>query len=92
MQENDKKASVKHSIEKPILLNFADFSTIFCPRLYFPTKLTLVVARQQRAGFIYFIDKINMEVFNNIGQKTDPRQNGINFSGRNSKILNFDFF
>ena len=27
------KSSVKHSIEKPMLLNFFDLSTIFCSRL-----------------------------------------------------------
>lgn len=29
------KATVKHSIEKPMLLNFVDLSTIYCPRLHF---------------------------------------------------------
>ena len=28
-----KKSSVKHSMVKPILINFVNFSTIFCPRL-----------------------------------------------------------
>ena len=30
---NFKKSAVTHSIEKPMLLNFVDLSTIFCPRL-----------------------------------------------------------
>ena len=28
-----KKSSVKHSMVKPILINFVNFSTIFCPGL-----------------------------------------------------------
>ena len=28
-----KKSSVKHSMVEPILINFVNFSTIFCPRL-----------------------------------------------------------
>ena len=31
--KNSKKSAVKHSIEKPILLNFVYLSTIFYPRL-----------------------------------------------------------
>ena len=29
-----KKSTVKHSIEKPILLDIVNFSTTFCPRLW----------------------------------------------------------
>ena len=32
--KNCKKSAVKHSIEKPIFLNFVNFSPTFCPRLY----------------------------------------------------------
>ena len=32
------KSAIQHSIEKPMLFNFADLSAIFCPRLYFWTK------------------------------------------------------
>ena len=28
--QNSKKSAVKHSIEKPMLLNFVNLSTIFC--------------------------------------------------------------
>ena len=31
--KNYKKSAVKHSIEKPILLNFVNLSPTFCPRL-----------------------------------------------------------
>ena len=31
--QNYEKSAVKHFIEKPLLLGFLDFSTIFCPRL-----------------------------------------------------------
>ena len=31
--QNCEKTAVKHSIEKPVLLNFGDLSTIFCSRL-----------------------------------------------------------
>ena len=31
--ENSEKSAVKHSIQKPILLNFLNLSTIFSPRL-----------------------------------------------------------
>ena len=31
--KNHKKSAIKHSIEKPILLNFVNLFTIFCPRL-----------------------------------------------------------
>ena len=33
--ENCEKLPVIHSIEKPILLNLINLSTIFCPRLYY---------------------------------------------------------
>ena len=33
--KNRKNSAVKHSIEKPILLNFVNLSPTFCPRLYF---------------------------------------------------------
>ena len=33
IQENCEKSAVRHSIEKPILLNFVNLSTIPCPRL-----------------------------------------------------------
>ena len=36
------KSEVKDSIEKPILFNFDNFSTIFCPRLYFIGKIAPV--------------------------------------------------
>ena len=32
--KNCKKSAVKHSVEKPILLNFVNLSSTFCPRLY----------------------------------------------------------
>ena len=32
--KHGKKSAVKHSIEKPILLNFVNLSATFCPRLY----------------------------------------------------------
>ena len=32
--ESCKKAAVKYFLEKYILVNFADLSTTFCPRLY----------------------------------------------------------
>ena len=31
--KNRKISAVKHSIEKPVLLNFVNLSTTFCPRL-----------------------------------------------------------
>ena len=31
--KNCKKSAVKHSVEKPILVNFVNLSTAFCPRL-----------------------------------------------------------
>ena len=31
--KNCKNSAKRHSIEKPILLNFANLSSIFCPRL-----------------------------------------------------------
>ena len=33
VQENCEKSALRHSIEKPILLNFVNLSTIPCPRL-----------------------------------------------------------
>ena len=33
VQENCEKSALRHSIEKPILLNFVNLSTILCPRL-----------------------------------------------------------
>ena len=33
MVKNYKKSAVTHSIEKPVLLNFVNLSSIFCPRL-----------------------------------------------------------
>ena len=33
VQENCEKSAVRHSIEKAILLNFVNLSTIPCPRL-----------------------------------------------------------
>ena len=33
VQENCEKSALRHSIEKPILLNFMNLSTIPCPRL-----------------------------------------------------------
>ena len=32
--QNCKKSAVKHSIEKPVILNFLNLSTIIYPRLY----------------------------------------------------------
>ena len=32
LRKNRKKSAVKHSMEKPILLNFANLSTILSPR------------------------------------------------------------
>ena len=39
--KNCKKSAVKHSIEKPILLNFVNLSPTFCPRLSEETNLHL---------------------------------------------------
>ena len=33
-----RKPVLKHSVEKPILLNFENLSKIFCPRLWIETK------------------------------------------------------
>ena len=33
VQENCEKSALRHSTEKPILLNFVNLSTIPCPRL-----------------------------------------------------------
>ena len=37
--KNRQKSTMKHSIEKPILLNFVNLSTIFCPRLWYNSNL-----------------------------------------------------
>ena len=38
--KNCKKSAVKHSVEKPILLNFVNVSPTFCPRLYSDEDIT----------------------------------------------------
>ena len=50
--KNRKKSPVKHSIEKPILLNFVNLSTTLCPRSYlcrviFRFRYRKTVARTQ---------------------------------------------
>ena len=43
LAKNCEKSAVKHSIEKPILLNFVNLSPTFCPRLLFDLALILKV-------------------------------------------------
>ena len=46
-----KKSAVKHTIEKPILLNYVNLSTIFCPRLYFPLQCIFYFQSNQNLHF-----------------------------------------
>ena len=48
MLENLEKSTVKYSIEKTILLDFVNFSTIFCPKLHLLAGLLIRDAGRNR--------------------------------------------
>ena len=51
--KNCKKSTVKHSIQKPILLNFLNLFITFCPRLQLTFTCSKSTIETQEKGVMY---------------------------------------
>ena len=62
LAENCKKLAVKHSVEKPIPLNFVNLSPSFCPRLYYAAKYYVLLTVNGKMVVLWIITEIWKEI------------------------------